>query len=140
MIDWCKIAKERGFVAGEMDTGDPKAMLEAMYKEHNSLEGIANELFISRHTVRIAFERYQIGVKPQGGAQYVKFDVTEDLLDEIEAIGLTAVARRLGVDYTSVYKRTRDARRKRRELQTAQEQSVSGPLGEKGTPPHGEDQ
>jgi transposase-like protein len=115
-------------------------MLEVMYKEHKSIEGIANELMISRHTVRLAFERFQIEVKTQGGAQYVKFDVTEDLLDEIEATGVTAVARRLGVDYTSVYKRTKDARRKRREQREEPEQPCAEPQDEKGTPPHGEDQ
>jgi DNA invertase Pin-like site-specific DNA recombinase len=140
MIDWPKIAKERGFVWGELENGDPKAMLCALYKEHKSIEGIANELMISRHTVRLAFERYQIEVKTQGGAQYVKFDVTEDLLDEIEATGVTAVARRLGVDYTSVYKRTKDARRKRREQREDSEQPSAEPQDEKGTPPHGEDQ
>jgi DNA invertase Pin-like site-specific DNA recombinase len=111
-----------------------------MYKELKSIEAIANELLISRHTVRIAFERYQIGVKTQGGAQYIKFEVTEALLDEIEAVGVTAVARRLGVDYTSVYKRTKDARRKRREQREGTEQSVVEPPAEKGTPPHGEGQ
>jgi DNA invertase Pin-like site-specific DNA recombinase len=138
MIDWPKIAAERGFVTDEK--GDPKAMLCSLYKEHKSIEAIANELLISRHTVRLAFERFQIEVKGQGGAQYVKFAVTEDLLDEIESTGVTAVARRLGVDYTSVYKRTKDARRKRREQREGTEPDVAEPPGEKGTPPHDENQ
>jgi hypothetical protein len=138
MIDWKKIAKEHGFVCE--DVGDPKAMLQAMYKEHKSIEAIANELLISRHTVRLAFERYDIDVKGQGGAQYVKFAVTEELLDEIEAVGVTAVARRLGVDYTSVYKRTKEERRRRKEQRTAQEPVDVAPLDEKGIPPHGENQ
>jgi transposase-like protein len=115
-------------------------MLCDMYKQHKSIEGIANELLLSRHTVRLAFERYDVEVKGQGGAQYVKFEVTEDLLDEIEATGVTAVARRLGVDYTSVYKRTKEERRKRKEQRTEPEPVDAESPAEKGTPPHGENQ
>lgn len=142
MIKWEKLARERGFTILQEDplitVGDPKAMLEALYKQFNSIEGIASELMVSRHTVRVAFEHFNVPVKTQGGPTRTKLVVTEDLLDEIEANGLTAVAKRLDLDYTTVYKRTRELLRKRKEQREAPEQSSTELQGEKGTPHRGE--
>jgi len=144
MINWEKIAKERGFFKHyrnyETDEvnepGDPQAMLVALYKEHNSIDGIAEALTLSRHTVRVAFERFDVPVKTQGGPQRRKFTVTEDILTECEERGIAAVAKDRELDYTTVYKATREPLRKRKLLRAESELSSSELLDEKGTQNH----
>jgi len=144
MINWEKLARERGYVTisaqppdnEPVETGDPAAMLVALYKEHNSIDGIAEALTLSRHTVRVAFERFDVPVKTQGGPQRRKFTVTEDILTECEERGIAAVAKDRELDYTTVYKATREPLRKRKLLRAESELSSSELLDEKGTQNH----
>lgn len=146
MIQWEKLARDRGFIKPDPehiavpDTGDPKAMLTSLYEQFKSIDGIAEELCLSRHTVRVAFERFGVEVQKQGGARHTKLEVTDELLDEIEAHGPVSVARRLNLDYTTVRKRTKEALKKRQALRAAEQQSEPESQDEKGTPHRDESQ
>ena len=138
MTDWGKIAVARGYTSSDDKTiGDPKALLTGEYAKHGSIEALAGELNISRHVVRVAMERYDVPVKKQGGPQRSTFEVTETLLNLIEEIGLTAAARTVPCEYTTLYKRTRAVLKTRREQRAEAEQSSSPLPDEKGSPHRG---
>jgi len=133
MTDWEKMAKDRGYA-------DAKEMLTKEYEKQRSIEALSQELNISRHVIRVALERHGVIVKKQGGPQHMKFVLTEQVLDLVEELGISIVAKRLGLDYSTVYKRTKKALRERRQRRAESEQSAAASLLEKGTQRHGENQ
>jgi transposase len=72
-----------------------------------SISELATKLDVSRNTIRTALERVKIDVRKQGGPNNQKFDVTDEIIEEIRLNGIAAVAKRLDLSYTTVYKRVK---------------------------------
>lgn len=71
-----------------------------------SLVILAQKLDVSRNTVRSSLERLNIPIRTRGGANNQRLgELTGELIAEIEQHGVAATAKRLGLSYTTLYKR-----------------------------------
>lgn len=96
------LAEQRGFKsAGEM--------LQHMYEvEQVPIQKIADTLVTPIWTLRKRFDELGIQVRTRGGRNYVKVDITPELLQELARDGVPAVAERLGVEPEALYIRLKD--------------------------------
>ena len=77
-------------------------------KKGFSIAALATKLDVSRNTVRSALERLKIEIRKQGGPNNQKLaEVDGAIIEEIKKDGIAAVAKRLGLSYTTIYKRYR---------------------------------
>jgi hypothetical protein len=70
-----------------------------------SISVLAERLDVSRNTIRTSLERRHIPIRKQGGPNNQKLEVTDALVDEVQREGIAAVAKRLNLAYTTLYKR-----------------------------------
>lgn len=101
MIEWAPTAQRLGYTS-ELDMWTDLYCVRKL-----SISMLAVKLDVSRNTVRTSLERLNIEVRKQGGPNNLKLDVTDGLIDEIKREGIAAVAKRLELSYTTVYKRLR---------------------------------
>ena len=95
--DWKKIAEKRGF-----ETVD--AMWRAMYATHSIVE-LAAKLGVSIYTVRVQLAENNVDVRPRGGPNYVKADLSDVTEEDIQTKGCRQIAKEKGISPTAVYKR-----------------------------------
>lgn len=99
MIDWVGTATRLGYES-------PTKMWEDLYEGKKlSLVQIQRKLGVSRNVIRHELVKAGIVSRTRGGPNNKKIVITDDLIDEVKKIGITAVAKRLGLDYTTLYKR-----------------------------------
>jgi len=99
MIDWAPTAARLGYES-------ELAMWTDLYIDRGlSISTLATKLDVSRNTVRTSLERLNIAIRKQGGPNNQKLNITDELVDEIKREGIAAVAKRLNLSYTTVYKR-----------------------------------
>jgi transposase len=99
MIDWALLATKLGYA-------DEVSMWQDLYTAKGlSVKQLSKKLDISRNTVRLALEDSGIEMRPRGGPNNKKLDITDALVEEIRQKGISAVAKELGLSYTTVYKR-----------------------------------
>jgi transposase len=70
-----------------------------------SIVQIAKKLDVSRNTVRESLDRTGIVLRQRGGPNNQKLEITDALVEDIRREGITSVAKKLGLSYTTVYKR-----------------------------------
>lgn len=75
-----------------------------------SISQLIIRLGISRNTIRARLEKHGIPIRSRGGANNQKLEITDELINEIRDEGITPVAKRLGLSYTTIYKRLYRAR------------------------------
>ena len=99
MIEWGPLVKSLGYDS-EMK------MWEDLYTTRKlSVAQISRKLDISRNIVRNALGRSNIELRGRGGPNNARVVLTKELLDEIRLDGIAVVAKRLKLDYTTLYKR-----------------------------------
>lgn len=75
-----------------------------------SIAELATKLDVSRNTIRASLERAHIEIRKQGGPNNQKLEVSPAIVEEIEKDGIAAVAKRLDLSYTTVYKQLHKSR------------------------------
>lgn len=103
-IDWDSVAQRLKYA-------NALAMWQDLYGQQSlSISQLAERLGISRNAIRLALIKAGVVRRTRGGAQNNKtVVVTPDLLSEIRRNGVAAVAKRLDVNGTTLYKRLRAA-------------------------------
>lgn len=101
MIEWPKVARSLGY-------SDDVALWKDLYETKKlSIAQISKKLDVSRNVVRENLAKAGVVMRKQGGPNNARVVLTDDLLDRIRKDGVAAVARDLGLDYTTLYKRLR---------------------------------
>lgn len=101
MSEWDEFCSQLGY----KNEGD---MWKDLYITKDlSITDIARKLNVSRNVVRAALARTNIPPRKRGGPNNSRLVMTEELLEEVKKNGVMAVARRLGLDYSTLYKRLR---------------------------------
>jgi len=96
MIRWEGISKDLGY-------GDEAAMWRDLYGKY-SAPVLATRFGVSVNTVRDQLRRHSIQLRPQGGANFRKVVLDEDMIREIRARGVREVAKERDIDVTTIYK------------------------------------
>ena len=111
---------------------DEEAMWKDLYvQKRQSITALAVQLDVSRNTIRSALLRFSLEVRGRGGANNTKTVVNDALIAEIRKDGVMAVAARLNVNYTTLYKRLRRAGVLVADLQPETSDETSGDSQEK---------
>jgi len=97
MIDWPTTATKIGYA-------DEEAMWKALYGKHSIAE-LSTMLGVSRNTVRLRLVKCGIEFRGRGGPNNKHTEVTDDLLDRVKRDGIAVVAKELGIQYSTLYKR-----------------------------------
>lgn len=99
MIDWTNTAQRLGY--------DSEAAMWTDYyvTKGLSVSQLAKRLDVSRNTIRDSLDRCGITIRGRGGPNNQKLDITDELVEEIRRDGITKVAKKLGLSYTTLYKR-----------------------------------
>jgi hypothetical protein len=101
MIDWTGTASRLKYPSEE-------AMWTELYdRQKLSIAQLATRLGLSRNAVRIELAKRGVHVRGRGGANNAKLTLTNEVLEEIRQEGVMAVAKRMGLNYTTMYKRLR---------------------------------
>lgn len=101
MIDWRPICTKLGYA-------DEEAMWRDLYETQKlSITALEKRLGVSRNTIRQTLKKRGVTVRGRGGANRITLDLTDDVVAEVRRDGVMAVAKRLGVNYTTLYKRLR---------------------------------
>jgi transposase-like protein len=99
MIEWNVAAQQLGYE-------NELALLTDYYIVRKlSVAEIAEKLDVSRHALRSTLCRLGIEIRGRGGPNNKKLAITDELVEEIRVDGIAAVAKKLGLSYTTVYKR-----------------------------------
>lgn len=103
MIDWTPIAQRLGHASEEM-------LWHELYDVQKlSITTLATRLGISRNTIRQALARRHIQVRGRGGPNNLVLALTPEVIEEVRRDGVLAVAKRMELNYTTLYKRLRRA-------------------------------
>lgn len=87
-------------------------MLRDLYEVQRwSIPKLMQHLGLAEVTVKSLLRHFGIKTRTRGGANNVKVVLTEELIAEISRDGVTAVALRLGVDYTTLQTKLKKLRR-----------------------------
>ena len=97
MEHWDTLAKEMGY-------SSTKEMWTEMY-DRFSLASLAQRFGISQKIIRDQLIANGVGIKSRGGANFQKIEVTDALIEKVKTEGIAKVAKDLGVDKTTLYKR-----------------------------------
>jgi transposase-like protein len=101
MIEWNAIAQRLGYA-------DENSMWRDLYDvKKKSIAALAGELGVSRNTIRHTIRARGIAVRGRGGANRNVLDLTDEVIAEVKRDGVAAVAKRLGINFTTLYKRLR---------------------------------
>jgi transposase len=102
MIDWKPVLDRLGY-ASEL------AMWQDLYEQKGlSISELADRFNVGRTTIRDALWRRGIAVRSRGGANHHdKIVPNPELLEAVRKEGIRAVAIRMGLSKTAVYKRIR---------------------------------
>lgn len=104
MISWETLALTLGY-------DSPLEMWTDLYVTRKlSIAQLSRKLDVSRNTVRDSIRRAGIKLKGRGGPNNRRLIVTDELVEEIRRDGISTVAKRLEIDYTTLYKRLRNIR------------------------------
>ena len=100
-LNWTALAASLGYP-------DSRAMWTDLYVRRKlSIAQIAEKLDIGRNTVRDELTLNCVEKRSRGGRNNVKFELTDEVLQEVQERGIAVVAKRLGVTHDAVYKRVR---------------------------------
>jgi transposase len=99
MIDWEGTAKKLGYES------ERKMWLDFYVARKMSVTALSEKLDVSRNSIRDALARNAVPIRKQGGPNNQKVEITDEIIEEIREKGISAVAKRLGVTYTTIYKR-----------------------------------
>jgi len=105
MINWDEVAAKLGY------TSEVSLWVDLYTTRGLSISQIARKLDVSRNTIRGSLEKAGIQIRKQGGPNNQRLVVTDELVDEIRKDGVAVVAARLGLDYSTLYKRLRNVRK-----------------------------
>jgi len=97
MIDWLSTAMKLGHA-------DEEAMWKALY-EKSSIAELSTQLGVSRNTIRLRLVKCGVAFRGRGGPNNKHTDVTDELLEKVKREGIAAVAKELGIQYSTLYKR-----------------------------------
>jgi transcriptional regulator of acetoin/glycerol metabolism len=101
MIEWEVLAQRLGYA-------DEDAMWRDRYSEKKtSIAALSVSLGVSRNTIRQRLEAKNIDLRSRGGANNNSLDLTDEVIEEVRRDGVMAVAKRLEINYTTLYKRLR---------------------------------
>lgn len=101
LIDWQSVAKRLGY-------DSPTRMWEDLYLEKKlSISQIETKLDVSRNVVKEQLTKAGIASRSRGGPNNAKVVITDELIAEMKRDGIKAVASRLQLSYTTLYKRLR---------------------------------
>jgi DNA-binding NtrC family response regulator len=101
MIEWSALAQRLGYASDE-------AMWADLYDvKHLSVAALATRLGISRNAIRSTLKKRGAGMRKRGGANNRREDLSDEIIDEVRKDGVMAVAKRMKVKYTTLYKRLR---------------------------------
>lgn len=104
MIDWLSTSKLMGY-------DDDVEMWRDLYESKSlSISQLSRKLGVSRNVVRACLEKAGIKKKKRGGPNNTRCVVTDEMVEEIRRDGISAVAKRLGLDYTTLYKKLKRVR------------------------------
>lgn len=99
MTQWEVLAKELKYA-------DEQAMWVDLYtKRRLSLNQLSTKLACSVHTVRTKLRRFGIPLRQRGGPNSQKFEVTPELLERVEKLGIPKTAKLMGVQPQTLYQR-----------------------------------
>lgn len=99
MIEWGPLVKRLGYA-------DDTEMWKDLYVEKQlSISQLSRKFDVSRNVVQLCLARAQIKTRGRGGPNNSRVVLTKELLDEIRTEGVGPVAKRLKLDYTTLYKR-----------------------------------
>jgi transcriptional regulator of acetoin/glycerol metabolism len=101
MIDWVPVVQRLGYASED-------AMWKDLYDAQRlSIAALAQRLGVSRNTIRHTLERRGVTLRGRGGANNNALDLTDAVIEEVRQHGVMAVAKRLEINYTTLYKRLR---------------------------------
>lgn len=102
-------------VARDLGYESSGAMYYEMYVvQRIPLHEISQRLYTPLWSLRKRFDELGITVNKRGGANNVKFELTDELMAEVNRDGISAVCDRLGVNFVSLYLRVRERTRQGR--------------------------
>jgi transposase-like protein len=100
VIDWTTTWTRLGFASEEEMWAD-------LYdRQKLSIADLAGRFGVSRNTIRLALGRRATAVRGRGGANRTA-RLPEDIVAQVKEKGVLAVAKSLGLSYTTLYKRLR---------------------------------
>lgn len=118
------VAQERGFE-------NAAAMLHDMYVvQHIPIQKIADTLFTPIWTLRKRFDDVGITVKGRGGRNNVKYEITEELYQEVLRDGIEIVCSRLGVESVPFRQRLQKWYLQREERRRVEQSEQGSNVGE----------
>jgi transcriptional regulator of acetoin/glycerol metabolism len=101
MTDWTTIAKTLGYASDA-------AMWQDLYvTQRLSIDTLSTRLGVGRNTIRQTLKKHNVVIRGRGGANNNALDLTDEVIEEVRKNGVLAVAKRLEINYTTLYKRLR---------------------------------
>jgi transcriptional regulator of acetoin/glycerol metabolism len=120
MIDWQPTAARLGYSSEE-------SMWQELYDGQKlSIAQLSARLGVSRNTVRLALERRGVHIRKRGGANNKSLTLSPEILDDIRQHGILTVAKKLKLNYTTLYKRLRKAGLSVADLRGSKEKADAG--------------
>ena len=99
MIEWAALTKSLGY---DSET----AFWQDLYVEKKlSIAQLSRKLDVSRNVIRDCLKKAGVTSRKRGGPNNSKVVLTEELIEEVRKDGIAVVAKRLEMDYTTLYKR-----------------------------------
>jgi len=93
-------------LARELSFPDEKTMWEELYnKRHLSVAVLANKFAAAPHTIRTRILACGLTMRKRGGPNAQKLEITQDVLDQVLAIGVSKTAKLLNVTAQTLYHR-----------------------------------
>lgn len=99
MTDWTPVFSRLGYKS-ETEMWEDLYIAQGM-----SITELAKSLGVSRNKIRASLTNCGVPFRGRGGPNHQKLEVTDELIEEIKKDGIAAVAKRLRLSYTTVYKR-----------------------------------
>jgi transposase len=98
-IEWEPIAAKLGYA-------DETAMWQDLYVTRRLSVSKLTEMFdVSRNTIRYALDRAGVTIRPSGGPNNMKIEITAEVIEAVRLHGIRETAKALGVTYSTLYKR-----------------------------------
>jgi len=99
MIEWNSVASALGY------TGEVEMWKDLYTTRRLSISQLSRKLDVGRNTIRASLGKSGIVLRKRGGPNNQRLVVTDELVEEVRKDGVAAVAKRLKLDYTTLYKR-----------------------------------
>jgi len=100
-----------------------------------SIANLSARFACAPHTIRMRLKKAGVTMRPRGGENNIKYEVTPELEAEIDRDGVAAVAERLHVTVQALYRRVYYKRGRHRRSTAVQEASPETALSPSECPP-----